>query len=99
MSRFESGDSEETPSRAVDKSKRYDMYCSEQGMRIIAYRNVRFIGVKWLFGDGQQFDIMNQYLEIEQASGAHIFIARHGILRFCEHGTQVLIEDLQSKPN
>ena len=57
---------------------------------MVVYRNVRFVGWKNLPGVGMME--FSQFLELEQANGHAVFIARLGILRICEHGTELLIE-------
>ena len=41
-------------------------------------------------------DVLSQVIELEQANGQTVFIGRHGILRFCEHGTELLMEIIPS---
>jgi hypothetical protein len=77
----------------VDVSKRYDVYCSQHGSGVLAvYRNVRFRRARTLLGMGGHLDVISQVIELEQANGQTVFISRHGIVRFCEHGTELLVE-------
>jgi ATP-dependent Clp protease ATP-binding subunit ClpA len=68
----------------VDTSKRYDVYCAEESQEVV-YRNALFKGTRRLFPPGQH-DIFSEFLELEQADGQTIFIARASVFRFCEHG-------------
>ena len=75
-----------TPRRdSVDTSKRYDVYCTERTQEVVVYRNALFKGTKSLFPKNQ-FDTLSQFVELEQADGQTLFIARHSIIRFCEPG-------------
>ena len=76
---------EPQPESEVDTTKRYDVYCSRFNQETVVYRNVLFKGTKTLFSTGQ-FDMMSQFLELEHANGVRVFINRHGITGFCEHG-------------
>jgi hypothetical protein len=77
----------------VDLSKRYDIYCMHHGAGgLVVYRNVRFVRARSLFGTGGQMDVVSQVFELEQANGQSFFLGRHGIVRFCEHGTEVSCE-------
>ena len=82
----------------VDVSKRYDVYCPERDQQIV-YRNVLFKGIRTLFPKTES-DVFSEYLELEQADGQTIFIARSSIRKFCEHGKmqpsgQSLLNDLE----
>jgi hypothetical protein len=81
----------------VDTTKRYDVYCIEHGLRTVVHRNVLFKSMRSLFGTGDHFDIISQFIELEQPDGQTVFIGRHGLLRFCEHGTEPAIEVVSSK--
>lgn len=77
----------------VDVSKRYDIYCSHYGTGVlVVYRNVRFRRARTLLGRGGHMDVISQVIELEQANGQTVFISRHGIIRFCEHGTELSVE-------
>jgi hypothetical protein len=78
----------------VDITKRYDVYCVQHSIGVIVYRNVLFRRTRTLLGRGDHMDVISQVLELEQANGQTLFISRHGIVRFCEHGTEVSIEVL-----
>ena len=96
MTRFNNPqpEGEQNSARVIDKSKRYDVYCVEHGLRVIVYKDVKIIGTKLLL-EGESFaDITNKFLEIEQADGSRVFISKHGRLRFCEHGTEVSIQEV-----
>jgi len=68
----------------VDISKRYDVYCQE-GNKQVVYRSALFKGVKTLF-QREDSDLWAEYMELEQADGQTIFIARQSVIKFCEHG-------------
>jgi ATP-dependent Clp protease ATP-binding subunit ClpA len=69
---------------SVDTGKRYDIYCSE-GNQTVVYRNAMFKGTKKLLSRGD-YGGFYQFLEIEQADGQAVFIARTSLIKFCEHG-------------
>ena len=69
------------PPDPVDVSKRYDVYCNRYGPQTVVYRNVLFKGAKSLFSTGS-FDVLSQFLELEQVNGDTIFISRAGITAF-----------------
>jgi hypothetical protein len=86
--------SSETPPRGqlpkahrdlVDTSKRYDVYCTEQTQQVVVYRNALFKGAKSLFPKHQD-DSLSEFVELEQADGQTIFLARYSIIKFCEPG-------------
>jgi hypothetical protein len=81
----------------VDVNRRYDVYCVEHGLRTVVYRNVRFVRARTLLGMGGHLDIVTQVIELEQPNGQSVFIGRHGIVRFCEHGTDLSVEVVDSK--
>ncbi len=84
------------PEPKVDITKRYDLYWTRypQGMHV--YRNVLFKGTRTLFSTGQ-FDVMSQFLELEHPNGERVFISRHGIAGFCEHGKQLGTEIIHER--
>ncbi len=67
----------------IDLSRRYDVYCAERVQQVI-YRNVLFKSIRTLFPETEH-DVFSEFLELEQADGQTIFIARASITRFCEH--------------
>src|SRR5688572_8277702 len=77
-------ESQKSQRETVDISKRYDVYCRE-GDQAVDYRNVLFKGIRTLFAK-TEFDAFSEYLELEQADGQTIFIARASVKKFCEHG-------------
>lgn len=82
----------------VDVTKRYDVYCVQHGAGgIVVYRNVRFLRARTLLGSGSHMDVVSQVIELEQPNGQTVFISRHGIVRFCEHGTELSIEIIPPK--
>ena len=68
----------------VDVSKRYDVYCRE-GQEEVVYQNALFKGIATLFSRGDH-DVYYEYVELEQADGQTVMIARWSITKFCEHG-------------
>src|SRR3954465_12041328 len=68
---------------AVDTTRRYDVYCREGDHEVI-YRNALFKGIKTLFPKNQP-DLSSEYLELEQADGTTLFIARFSLLKFSVH--------------
>jgi len=68
----------------VDMSKRYDVYCQEGNQQVV-YRSALFKGVKTLF-QTEDSDLWAEYMELEQADGQTVFIARQSVIKFCEHG-------------
>ena len=67
----------------VDTSKRYDVYCTEQTHEVVVYRNALFKGAKSLLPKHQD-DSLSEFVELEQADGQTIFIARYSVIKFCE---------------
>ncbi len=80
----QSAESSKTQQDMVDTSKRYDVYCHEQNQQVV-YRSALFKSVKKLFPDRKR-EVLSEFLEIEQANGQTIFIARSSVIKFCEHG-------------
>jgi hypothetical protein len=80
----------------VDTSKRYDVYCTEQTQEVVIYRNALFKGAKSLFPKHQD-DSLSEFVELEQADGQTIFIARYSVIRFCEPGVPSNSETIPSK--
>jgi len=70
---------------SVDTTKRYDVYCTERDQEAV-YRNALFKGRKDLL-KVDEHDIPSQFLEIEQADGKIVFVARSSVIKFCEHQT------------
>jgi ATP-dependent Clp protease ATP-binding subunit ClpC len=71
-------------SGSVDTSKRFDIYCSERNQEV-GYRNALIKGAKKLFPQDRA-EVFSEFLEIEQADGKMILIARSSVVKFCEHG-------------
>jgi hypothetical protein len=80
----------------VDTSKRYDVYCTEQTQEVVIYRNALFKGAKSLFPKHQD-DGLSEFVELEQADGQTIFIARYSVIKFCEPGVPPNSEIIPSK--
>jgi len=70
---------------AIDIGRRYDVYC-RQGNREVVYRNARIKKVRTLLKQ-RSGDSLSEYLELEQADGQTIFVARWFVMKFCEHAT------------
>jgi ATP-dependent Clp protease ATP-binding subunit ClpA len=68
----------------IDTTKRYDVYCSEHNQEVV-YRNLLFKGRKTLL-QRHEHDISSDFIELEQSNGSTIFISRHSLVKFCEHG-------------
>jgi len=75
----------ETKPGFIDRSQRFDVYCAEQMGAMVVYRNAKFIGTKKLFPN-QRYDFMYEYIELEQADGKVIFLAKTSVIKFCEPG-------------
>jgi len=60
-------------------------------VRIVVFRNALFKGVRALYRRSK-FDTFSEYVELEQANGQTVFIHRHGIMTFCEPGTELQME-------
>jgi ATP-dependent Clp protease ATP-binding subunit ClpA len=69
----------------VDTSKRYDVYCTEQTQEVVVYRNALFKGTKSLLPKHLD-DSLSEFVELEQADGQTIFLARYSVIKFCEAG-------------
>jgi hypothetical protein len=75
----------------IDTSKRYDVYCAEGWQRLVVYRNVRFKSIQRLLS-AQKFDVLADFVELEQVDGKSFFITKQGLTRFCEHGVEPTVE-------
>ena len=64
----------------IDTSKRYDVYCSEGGREAV-YRNALFKGTKKLLPKSEE-DVFSEFIELEQADGKTIFVARSSLVKF-----------------
>lgn len=80
----------------VDTGKRYDVYCNERNQEVLVYRNVLFKGIKQLCQTGQ-YDFMAHFIELEQADGKTVFVARMSVTKFCEHGVAPQAENVSAK--
>lgn len=81
---------------SIDTSKRYDVYSTERNQEIVVYRNARFKGIKRLLQSGQ-YDFMSQFIELEQADGQTLFLARSSVIKFCELGVTPGTETVSTK--
>ena len=77
--------------REVDVSQRYDVYYWGPRDRLVVYRNVLFKDYASLFRPEARVGI---FVELEQANGQSVFLARNGLIRFCLHGTEVTAEEV-----
>lgn len=80
----------------VDTSKRYDVYCTEQTQEVVVYRNALFKGAKSLFPKHRD-DSLSEFVELEQADGQTLFVARYSIIKFCEPGITPTPETIPGK--
>jgi ATP-dependent Clp protease ATP-binding subunit ClpA len=69
----------------VDTSQRYDVYCTEQTHEVVVYRNALFKGTKSLLPKHLD-DSLSEFVELEQADGQTVFLARYSVIKFCEPG-------------
>lgn len=81
---------------SIDTSKRYDVYCRERSQEVVVYRSALFKGRSKLLSTGQ-FDLGAEFLELEQANGQTIFLSLTSVIRFCDHGTEVVGEIIPPK--
>src|SRR3989454_448900 len=70
----QSAESSKAQQDTVDTSKRYDVYCYEQNQHVV-YRSALFKSAKKLFPQRNR-EVLSEFLEIEQANGQTIFVAR-----------------------
>ncbi len=77
----------------IDKSKRYDVYCSRMGNEVVVYRNVLIKGSKTLFPESRH-SFIPTFIELEQANGETIYISQMSIVSICEHGINFSLEKL-----
>lgn len=82
------------PEPQIDTSKRYDIYCTEPSQRVVVYRNARFKGGGNLLSAPGSRSLVSQFIELEQANGQTVFVARHAVFRFCEPGTLLMGETI-----
>jgi ATP-dependent Clp protease ATP-binding subunit ClpC len=80
----------------IDTSKRYDVYCTEQTQEVVVYRNALFKGAKSLLPKHLD-DSLSEFVELEQADGQTIFIARYSVIKFFEPGVTPNPETLPGK--
>lgn len=91
--------STQPPHEPIDTTIRYDVYCREGNGALVVHRNVLFKNARSLFTRGN-WDVVSDFLELEQSNGQTIFIARHSLIRFCPHGTKMEGEELSGdKPD
>jgi len=78
---------------SVDTSKRYDVYCWERDRHVMVYRNAVFKGRRKLLST-REHDFGGEYLELEQSNGQTVYLSLHSVVRFCEHGAEIVGEIL-----
>jgi len=81
---------------SVDTSKRYDVYCSEGDQQVVVYRNALFKGWSKLLST-RQHDLGAEFLELEQSNGQTVYLSQFSVLRFCEHGAEIVGEIIPPK--
>jgi hypothetical protein len=81
---------------SVDTSKRYDVYCSEGNQQVVVYRNALFKRRSTLLST-HQLDFGAEFLELEQANGQTVYLSLLSVLRFCEHGSEIVGEIIPPK--
>jgi ATP-dependent Clp protease ATP-binding subunit ClpA len=81
---------------SVDTSKRYDVYCSDRNQQAVVYRNAIFKGRSKLLSTRPN-DWYGEFLELEQANGQTVFLALYSVIRFCEHGVEIIGEIIPPK--
>ena len=87
------GDMPESQHRKIDTDKRYDVYCLEYGQASSVHRNVLFKGTGYLFEQGTPMaNSFDNWIELVQPNSKSVYISRHQIKFFCEHGTEVTTE-------
>jgi ATP-dependent Clp protease ATP-binding subunit ClpA len=74
-----------SPTDLVDTTKRYDVYCAQRD-QVVAYQNMLFKGTKRLFPNEHR-GILADFIELEQADGQTVLVARSSIIKFAEHKT------------
>lgn len=84
------------PEPQIDTTKRYDVYCIEPNRQISIYRNAQFKGAAVLLPSRGGRVHYPEFVELEQANGQSIFISRSSIVRFCDPGTTIVAEALNS---
>lgn len=67
----------------VDTTRRYDVCCAEHEETVV-YRDVLFKSTKKLFPESQP-GILSEFIELEQADGQSLFVARTSVLKFSPH--------------
>ena len=90
---------EESPkpqSNTIDATKRYDVYCAERTQEVVVYRGALFKGTRGLFSKNQ-YDTLSHFVELEQADGQTVFIAKHSIIKFCAPGVTPNAEIVSGK--
>ena len=78
------------PLPEVDIAKRYDVYCTAEGNKRVVYRNALFKSRRSLLPrTGGRYDIFSEVVELEQENGKSVYLVRHSVIMFCEHGTPI----------
>jgi hypothetical protein len=75
-----------TPShKPINGSKRYDVYCAQNGSPFLVYRGVRVKGMTPLLDQGEKFTRIGDFVELETEDGSSVYVARFSVLALCEH--------------
>jgi hypothetical protein len=69
----------------IDVRQRYDVYCAEGNQALVVYRNALVKGIKRLL-EQRQFASPFDFVEVEQADGHTILLAKHSIIKLCAPG-------------
>ena len=83
---------------AIDTEKRYDVYCRRDAGKLAVYKNARFKRRSTLLASESPRDFMAEWLELEQGNGKSVYLSRHSIVHFCEHGTIIDAEPVGEFP-
>ncbi len=77
--------------KTVNTRKRYDVYCWEKSDQVVVYRNALFKGRTKLLPT-REHDFGSEFLELEQSNGHRVFLSVHSVIKFCEHGAEIIGE-------
>jgi ATP-dependent Clp protease ATP-binding subunit ClpA len=78
---------------SIDTCKRYDVYCRERDQQVVVYRNALFKRRTRLLST-REHDFGAEFLELEQSNGQLVCLSLHSVIKFCEHGTEIIGEIL-----
>jgi ATP-dependent Clp protease ATP-binding subunit ClpA len=83
-------------SPSIDTSKRYDIYCTERNQQVVVYRNALFKGRTKLLST-HQHEFGKDFLELVQSNGQTVYISMLSVIKFCEHGAEIVGEIIPPK--